>query len=484
MALMVRIAAWRLFPNIHAADEVFQYQEPAFRLVEGYGVITWEYIEGVRSWLLPGFLAALLWISDFFLGDIGAWSAFIGVSLSILSLVVVWAMAEYGRWVWGLRGAVLAGGVGVIWYELVYFAPKSLTSPVATHLMIAALLAWGLGLRKVSHLRLVVGGFLVVLAFVVRPQLAVGLAVLTLGFIWGEDWRMTARWVLLGCAVGLGATGLLDMLAFDYPFQWLVDTYRFQIELGVFDGFGVEPWNWYARWLIQSWFYLAPLLLLLFSLGIRRLPVLGATAVAIGATYSAFGHKEYRFIYPVIVLILVIASVGLVELLEKSTSGKPSPKTTSALIGVVLLVIGLAAAERSFSDLEPGWTRNSQTIKAFEVLREEPGVESILLDGVRWTSTPGYTVLRRDVPLRLRLDQESLQKLEGRYTHVLTVKEPDEIPPAHVLIDSWNVSETVNLYLYRYEGEFTMPPSLTLNDQLREQWLRFRASESSVIAPG
>ena len=42
-------------------DEILQYLEPAHRLVFGYGIISWEYYYGSRSWLVPGFVASILW---------------------------------------------------------------------------------------------------------------------------------------------------------------------------------------------------------------------------------------------------------------------------------------------------------------------------------------------------------------------------------------------------------------------------------------
>ena len=35
-------------------------REPAHRLAFGTGVITWEYIDGIRSWLLPSVIAAIM----------------------------------------------------------------------------------------------------------------------------------------------------------------------------------------------------------------------------------------------------------------------------------------------------------------------------------------------------------------------------------------------------------------------------------------
>src|SRR5262245_11493675 len=41
-------------------DEIYQSLEPAHRLVFGYGVLPWEYVQGARTWVLPGFIAGIL----------------------------------------------------------------------------------------------------------------------------------------------------------------------------------------------------------------------------------------------------------------------------------------------------------------------------------------------------------------------------------------------------------------------------------------
>src|SRR5690348_17288440 len=59
-ALVLRIALALWSVRITHPDEIFQYLEPAHRLVYGYGFVTWEYRFGLRNWLLPGALAGLL----------------------------------------------------------------------------------------------------------------------------------------------------------------------------------------------------------------------------------------------------------------------------------------------------------------------------------------------------------------------------------------------------------------------------------------
>src|SRR5258707_1573668 len=49
--------------GIYWPDEIYQSLEPAHRLAFGYGMVAWEFVEGARSWLLPGVLAGLLKVS-------------------------------------------------------------------------------------------------------------------------------------------------------------------------------------------------------------------------------------------------------------------------------------------------------------------------------------------------------------------------------------------------------------------------------------
>ena len=69
-ALGVRVAMALLLPYVIHADENFQTLEPAHRLAYGYGIITWEWRMGIRSWVFPAFLAgvmratAWMWTSD------------------------------------------------------------------------------------------------------------------------------------------------------------------------------------------------------------------------------------------------------------------------------------------------------------------------------------------------------------------------------------------------------------------------------------
>src|SRR5579864_4305542 len=85
-AAALRLALAFAMPNIAHPDQIFQILEPAHRLVYGYGIVPWEFREGVRSWILPGLFAFIFKISDFVLRVPGAYLAEATVFLALLSL--------------------------------------------------------------------------------------------------------------------------------------------------------------------------------------------------------------------------------------------------------------------------------------------------------------------------------------------------------------------------------------------------------------
>src|SRR5438067_13824609 len=69
IAAGLRIWVANFQPNMIWADEIYQVVEPAHRLVYGTGLIAWEYIVGMRSWVFPGIIAAVLWLGRLFGSD-------------------------------------------------------------------------------------------------------------------------------------------------------------------------------------------------------------------------------------------------------------------------------------------------------------------------------------------------------------------------------------------------------------------------------
>jgi len=139
VGLLIRVTVHLQVPSLVHPDEVFQTQEPAHRLAYGYGVISWEWRQGVRSWVLPAFLACLMRATDWMgTGSTGYLSA-ITIVLSLLSLTTIW----FG-FSWPNEPVVAA-------LQAFRKAPLSSTAAVVAGLAFCALTSLFLALRLASQ---------------------------------------------------------------------------------------------------------------------------------------------------------------------------------------------------------------------------------------------------------------------------------------------------------------------------------------------
>src|ERR1700742_2221827 len=60
-AIRLPLAFW---PNTHHNDEIFQYFEPAWRMLGHESIVSWEWRCGMRGWLLPTLLSGPVAIGD------------------------------------------------------------------------------------------------------------------------------------------------------------------------------------------------------------------------------------------------------------------------------------------------------------------------------------------------------------------------------------------------------------------------------------
>src|ERR1700682_1934770 len=90
LAMLVRLAAIIAFPSLHHPDENFQLLEQAHRIAFGYGVVPWEFRDGIRSPILPYGLAALFWLAE---RVVGGPEGYLLVARSVLAAVSLLAVA-------------------------------------------------------------------------------------------------------------------------------------------------------------------------------------------------------------------------------------------------------------------------------------------------------------------------------------------------------------------------------------------------------
>ncbi|HKT16620.1 MAG TPA: glycosyltransferase family 39 protein, partial [Stellaceae bacterium] len=320
LAMALRLVPTILHPSLDHPDELFQSLEQAHRLVFGYGEIPWEFHLGARSWLLPGALAGFMWLGDRVADTPALYLGAAHLALAALAATSMLCAFFWGRRWFGSWGGLVAASLPALWPDAVYFGARSLSECVAAPLLVAALYLLDDEVKRPTNGRRCAGGLLLGFSAVLRLQLA---PVLALALVWRlvEDWRrrmsLKAEFpFLIGIALALGAAGLIDAVTWRYPFQSLWLNFTYNAFNGAADSFGTAPWSYYLTGLIAQWRWSFPALVLLALLGGWRLKLPLAAAIVILIAHSLVPHKEYRFIYPAILLILILAGLGLAQLMS------------------------------------------------------------------------------------------------------------------------------------------------------------------------
>ena len=433
LAIALRLIPIVFVPSMIWADEVFQTSEQAHRLVYGSGLVPWEFQLGMRSWLMPGFIAALMELSrlvgdgpDYYMPVAAGAFALLGAMPAVCCFL-------WGHRLFGLSGGLVVGAVAAIAPELIYFGARTLSEVIAGHLLVISLYVLEPGYRVTSRPRLFGGGALLGLVFLLRIQLAPALAIVALWTNWRAA-RERGPPMLAGAAAVLVAAGILDTLTLGYPLASVWRNFVYNVYYGASSTFGVEAWHFYLLGELGVWGGGAALLLLAAILGARQMPLLLAVAVTILAVHSSIAHKEYRFIYPAVLLLMVLAGIGLAQIASWGmhrlrTANVSEPFGTSVCTTLVLLVWGLV----SFMV----WTGPTMTslrhiahdnlLAASFVAHEPPpcGIGLYGLDGDDWAASGGYTYFHRPAPMYWPKDTGALEAYAAGFdTLVYTVAPP------------------------------------------------------------
>lgn len=426
-ALFLFAVALRLVPTvIHSSldhpDELFQSLEQAHRLLFGYGEIPWEFHVGARSWLLPGTLAGFMWLGDRIADTPASYLAAAHLALAALAAASVLCAFFWGRRWFGFWGGLIAAALPALWPDTVYFGARSLSECVAASLLVPALYLLDGEVKRATGGRRFAGGALLGLATALRIQLA---PVLALVLIWRavEDLHRreslkTESPCVIGIALALGAAGLLDAFTWTYPFQSFWLNFSYNALEGVADSFGTAPWSFYLVGLAHHWSWFFPPIAALAVFGGWRLKLPLAAAVVILIAHSLVAHKEYRFIYPVVLLILILAGLGLAQL--AAWLGGRSAR------GVALASLGgaaaLSAAFAASAAMRPMWSAGHDLIEASAYVH---GLDHVCGIGANGTYG-GYAYFHRDVPFYWLNNAAELADDEPGFDVLMTTTTPPQ----------------------------------------------------------
>ncbi len=303
--------------------------------------------------------------------------------------------------------------------------------------------------------RLVLAGVCLGIAVCVRMQYAPAVAFAVLWFC-GKQWKTRAPALLAGLLLPVIAFGVVDAFTWSYPFQSYVRYFQMAVFSGRNTHYGVEPWYIFF---VGLWRTMWPMLLLAVF-AVKRNELLAWVVAITVVTHSMIAHKEFRFIYPVLPILVTLAAMGLVEVVSfvgKRLSRVPSPRmvTATGLICCVLISAGFARTMH--------WDKSSGGLIAFDKLSQDPSVCGVGLLVLPWTLSGGYTHLHRDVPILLVNRNAPLVGQMLNFNALVSLGPRDNLPMGFELEGCWN-----GVCLYRRPGPcLTSPPVYEVNKMLR-----------------
>jgi hypothetical protein len=388
-AIRVPLAFW---PNVLHPDEIFQFLEPAWRMLGHDGIVSWEWRYAMRGWLLPSLMAVPVGLGDWVAP--GGAGAFVVPRLvaALASLSIVASAWSFGARV-SRTHAIMAAFVAAIWFEFVSFAPHTLSEPLATAVILPAALL--LTHASLSQRHLAVGGALLALAFVFRFQYAPAIVVLVLGACW-RHWRNLIP-LVAGGSVVLVLGGVADAAHGAVPFAWLIANVQQNLLHDRAAEFGVTPaiTYLYSFWMMWS-VALVPLLFAIWQ-GWRHAPLLLAMAVANIAFHSLIGHKEYRFIFLSVALFIIIAALGSADWIQGLRANRGWRRWALPVVaGGWALISGALALTGTMPD---NWMRGTGAAQLAAELRGDSALCGLALYDTPFHLLPGRDRLVGRSPL-------------------------------------------------------------------------------------
>ncbi|MDH4134784.1 MAG: hypothetical protein OEV31_08325, partial [Gammaproteobacteria bacterium] len=394
VGLILRLFVALKSEQIYHADELFQYLEQAHRLVFGYGHITWEFRWGARSWILPGFISSILFFCKALnLDTPTVYIPVVKVFFSVISISLIYSVYFATRRIATPQAATLASLFACFWYELIYFAARATPEVLAAYLIVGAL---ALVLADTDARRPLLFGLLCALAVALRLQYAI--PVLALIAYAAYKWRAAdLQRAALSFLLVAVAAGYLDRLTWGKMFASYVNSFVFNVQYNISSlVFGISDPSFYplALAIASSGLLLAGALAAIWKW--RNTWLVLALVISTIAAHSLIPHKEYRFVFVVIPLLLILLATALSPdfLATLSHRLRQGWRTSSILAFIGISMAGAANAlpfER-FVYANPV-TARSEALDAALVLSQENDVQAVINIASKWYETGGYSYL-------------------------------------------------------------------------------------------
>jgi phosphatidylinositol glycan class B len=400
LGALARLLAWRCSPIIHP-DEIYQALEPGWWHLEGTGLPTWEWREGIRSWVLPAYNGA--WMAA--LQGLGVKQGatlgwFIQLHWALVSLLLLPMAYRGGALVMqrlhpvsprggqeaaqaGWQGGLLAMASCALFPLVVAYAPHTLTELPSMLCLVAALvftaeLVWRDEQGRGKALAI---GALLALGLCIRVVNAPLVVLPPLWLLAHRRWPALG-WVALGALGPVLLFGLCDLLTWGRFAGSYVSYIQFNFLRGGAAQFGVEAWHWYLRRLLERAPLGLGLILVPLLLGLRGSWPFAVSAMGLLGLLSLETHKEERFMLAFWPLVLIGAGGVLgAWLLRLGRLGRGRRAALAALVlaAAAPLVDGLFHLEPKDLSFSNAWLEGQARAGA------DPSATGLMVESILFT---------------------------------------------------------------------------------------------------
>jgi phosphatidylinositol glycan class B len=451
-------AAW-FEHGVFWPDEILQTLEQGHRFAFGYGLVPWEFRDGVRSWLVPGAIGVVMKLGAFAHVHSGLGLARLVKScIAFGTLAAAYATMRLAERFGGLLAAALAGILYGSNPLLVYFGSRCFTDTVSlpvvafgTLLLVTA--------RRPS--RVCVAGVLFGLAVVVRTQNGLLVATAIAILLATRQWRSLGAFTV-GAAAALAIGGALDWVTWGAPFASIVRYVLFNLNEGANVGWGDEPFSYYGA----TYFHAMGWPLFVLGLGaivsLRRAWRVELLLVVYVAAHEAIKLKQARLLLPVFPLLIAVGAAGIVVLVRLVSKHRRRIETSIvAALSMAVVVTGAvklhSATFASMGYLDkgatPAWHFDEAPTILFSRAGERADTCGVIYfgrSGRDWDHTGTFSYLHRNVPLFHAREAT----LSAYANYIVAPRGAARVPPRYEIVDSFET-----FALYRRPGECAPAPA-------------------------
>ncbi len=406
IGLAIRLILALNFDTIYHPDEIFQYVEQAHRWEFGYGNIPWEYRYGVRSWILPGFITGLLHLLRILhIEDPNIYVPAIKIVFCIFSISIIYSVYIITRNIASEKAARLASVIACFWYELIFFASKAMPEVLSTYLVAVAIAC--LVTKPQTRNSILFGiscGLVTILRYQYLPIVIV-LFVLA-AFKWSKKQILLISMIVIIAVIG---AGYVDYLTWGSFFASYYNNYLYNSIYKVSEIFGIEPFSYYFTGgasivTVVSYFLISR----------NNKPwIIFISILSIIIPHSLTAHKEFRFIFAVVPLCIILVSIVLASGFKPDQSIEPvimflvkkSPVKNLNVFKIckfiALKIFAFLLAITMFLLITGvlNFPKIQSTLSAYLFLHREPDLFAVFNNYSSWVNTGAYYYLHRNIPI-------------------------------------------------------------------------------------